>query len=78
MPGLYTVHGLSVRHKTAYLKSLCVVIANKVLSVSGSSVVKSSCYCRVLWSLSTMFCCFGETSALVVIYLIILSQQAVG
>jgi len=74
MPGLYTVHGLSVSHKTAYLKSLCIVITNKVLSVSGSSVVKSSCYCRVLWSLSTMFYCFGETSALVVIYLILVNK----
>jgi len=56
---------------------LFIVVTNKVLSVSGSCVVKRSCYCRVL-SLSTMFYCCGESSALVVIYLIVLSKQVVG
>jgi len=72
------VHGLSVSHETVYLKSFFIVVTSKVLSVSGSCVVKSSCYCRVLWSLSAMFYCCGESSALVVIYLIVLSKQVVG
>ena len=77
MYGLYTVHGLNVSHKTTSLKSFCIVVTNQVLSVSGSCVVKSSFYCRVLWSLSTMFYWCGETSALV-IYPIVLTKQAVS
>jgi len=28
MPGLYKARGLSVSHKTAYLKSFCIVVTN--------------------------------------------------
>jgi hypothetical protein len=77
MPDLYTVHSLSVSHRTAYLKFFSIVVTNKVLCLRELCGEEQLLLQGTVVTITMFYCC-GETSAHVVIYLLVLSKYAVG